>query len=606
MINWDSPKINFVRGKIDMIKRIGLALVYTISIPIIGFLVSHWILSDVNSELEGTAKIEELCQLTKILSDPNLVPICKEVNEIVLLQDASIWSGGVAVGLILLYALLSIIAGKNRILNAAIFPILIPISMLIIAGLVLLQGGILTYAAWIGESYAIGRVHFFLIGGIGLGALVGAFSLIKGLFSIKSSIEQTVFAQSVTEKEQPKVWRFVRELASSLEATQPDNIIVGLEPTFYATAAKTKLVGSGDTLEGETLFLSLPLMRLFNLEELKAVIGHELGHFRGKDTVYTLKFAPVYAGLAKSIDSLSDEEGGLSSLAKIPAISMLSVMHELFSINERKISRDREFEADKAGVSVASIEDLATALGKVSIYSHLWSNIRDNNVDRLNKGKVTSNLSLVFEDSAKYDISHRGIDDVLGEILQTRVSHPTDTHPTIIERYNKIGYPEDSLTADKLIGVGGASAELFEDAPKIEEELSLTEHRFMVSLGLVTEPDDEADEDNDYFMRAIYSLASSMVGADGKIEQEEIQVAEGIGERLISDFDPVDFRAFVNNLDDIPDFRELVTTMKDALNDSGKKAIYDYLKEIAYADDELADEEKELLVFVRETWELEV
>jgi hypothetical protein len=34
--------------------------------------------------------------------------------------------------------------------------------------------------------------------------------------------------------------------------------------------------------------------------------------------------------------------------------------------------------------------------------------------------------------------------------------------------------------------------------------------------------------------------------------------------------------------------------------------IYDYLKDIAYADGELADEEKELLVYTREEWALEV
>lgn len=589
-----------------LVKRLVLALVFTLAIPVVGFLISNWILGDYNKELNAEYTVQQVCSLSQAYADPQIRPLCEEVNKIVLLHDASIWSGVVSIGLIVLYFLMTVLAGKNRRINAFIFPKLIPISIIVIAGLILVEGATLTYAAWIGESYAIGRVHFFIIGAIGLGALISAVKLISALFSIKSSIEQTAFAKSVSENEEPKIWEFVRNIASNLGANQPDNIVVGLEPTFYATAAKTKLVGRDENLMGETLFLSLPLMRLFDKEELKAVIGHELGHFRGEDTVYTLKFAPVYAGLAKSIESLSDNDGGSSSLAKIPAISMLSLMLELFSMNERKISRDREFEADKAGVSVSSNEALATSLGKVSIYSHLWSKLRDNNVERLNRGKVTLNLSLLFEDSAKYDISHRGIDDVVGTILQTRVSHPTDTHPTISERYQNIGYSEDELTADKLISVGGASSELFENAQKMEEELTILEHRFMVALGLVTEPDEEANEDDDSFLRAIYSLAAAMVGADGKIEQDEIQVAESIGQRLIADFDPVDFRALVNNLDQIPDFRELISAMKDMLNDNWKKTIYEYLKEIAYADNELAEEEKQLLVFVRESWGLEV
>ena len=61
-------------------------------------------------------------------------------------------------------------------------------------------------------------------------------------------------------------------------------------------------------------------MKLFNNEELDAVVGHELGHFKAKDTNYSTKFAPVYANLGKSIDNLSNTISGASALAKLPAI----------------------------------------------------------------------------------------------------------------------------------------------------------------------------------------------------------------------------------------------------------------------------------------------
>ena len=87
--------------------------------------------------------------------------------------------------------------------------------------------------------------------------------------------------------------------ALSINLLNLGNIVVGIEPNFYATAAD--VVGCGDTtLKGETLYLSLSLMRLFNKSELKAVIGHELGHFSAKDTEYSSKFAPVYRGLGNA------------------------------------------------------------------------------------------------------------------------------------------------------------------------------------------------------------------------------------------------------------------------------------------------------------------
>jgi Zn-dependent protease with chaperone function len=60
---------------------------------------------------------------------------------------------------------------------------------------------------------------------------------------------------------------------------------------------------------------------------LTAVIALELAHFRGDDTVYSLKFAPVYRGLGAALEVIDcHEEEGASGLAKLPALAILSVM----------------------------------------------------------------------------------------------------------------------------------------------------------------------------------------------------------------------------------------------------------------------------------------
>ena len=57
-------------------------------------------------------------------------------------------------------------------------------------------------------------------------------------------------------------------------------------------------------------------------------------------------------------------------------------MMQIFSINERRISREREFEADKAAISVSSSDVFAMALGKVSVYSVLWDILKQNNIKK--------------------------------------------------------------------------------------------------------------------------------------------------------------------------------------------------------------------------------
>ena len=70
--------------------------------------------------------------------------------------------------------------------------------------------------------------------------------------------------------------------------------------------------------------------------------------------------------------------------------------------------------------------------------------------------------------------------------------------------------------------------------------------------------------------------------------------------------DQVEFRSCCNSLDELPAFKDVIEILDPALNVDQKDAIYGYLKKIALADGELADDEKELLIHARQQWELEV
>ncbi len=150
--------------------------------------------------------------------------------------------------------------------------------------------------------------------GIGIGALFGCYQLLKsglGLFKLSPlRLRGSLLARS----DNSKIYHQVEQLASRLGAQAPDNIVVGLEPNFFVTSSAVELIGEkSGILEGKTLFISLSLMRILGIDELIAVIGHELGHFRGLDTEYSLKFAPVYSRLSSALKAMSSNDEGASA-----------------------------------------------------------------------------------------------------------------------------------------------------------------------------------------------------------------------------------------------------------------------------------------------------
>lgn len=105
-------------------------------------------------------------------------------------------------------------------------------------------------------------------------------------------------------------------------------------------------------------------------------------------------------------------------------------------------------------------------------------------------------------------------------------------------------------------------------------------------------------------VRIGYSLAASMIAADRKVEPSEVATAAEIGAEIFADFDKAEFNAVVANHRELPEPAELATLLSGVLTDDGKDAVYGFLLAIASADDDLAQEERELLDVVAENMKL--
>ena len=244
-----------------------------------------------------------------------------------------------------------------------------------------------------------------------------------------------ILGRAVSAEAAPGLWRLLDGLAARLGALRPDNVVVGLTGGFFVTSG-AKLLRPGDVaLDGRRLYLPLPSLRLLRADELAAIIGHELAHFSGSDTEYSLRFLPIYAGVERSLDAVvaagTTSVGSLSLLTR-PALRLGVFAMERFHHTVRHWSRLREFAADAAGASVTTTDAAGRALLRTAAV----------------EGRIDETLDAAFQapESAPADlvaaaVAHaaaKGLDDPAAR-LEQRQPHPTDTHPPTHQRLAALG-----------------------------------------------------------------------------------------------------------------------------------------------------------------------
>ena len=96
----------------------------------------------------------------------------------------------------------------------------------------------------------------------------------------------------------------------------------------------------------------------------------------------------------------------------------------------------------------------------------------------------------------------------------------------------------------------------------------------------------------DSFLNIVYGLAAAMVVADGQVAQSEIDMAEKLGARLISNFDNQAFLKVVKGHKQLPRFNDMVDAVAPLLPLEAKAEIFDYLQAIATSDGQISPDER--------------
>jgi heat shock protein HtpX len=217
-------------------------------------------------------------------------------------------------------------------------------------------------AALTGLLVAVGG----LIGGTG-GAIVflifaGVMNFFAFWFSDRVALAMAG-AREVTEAEAPRLYQIVREVARASGMPMPRVYIVeNASPNAFATGRDPKHA---------VVAVTTGILRLLDERELRAVIGHEMGHVKNRD-ILTSSIVATIAGAISMIAQVlmwsSILGGGDRDRNPFVALLVILIAPIAATLLQLGISRSREYAADETGARVTRDPlALASALEKLKM-----------------------------------------------------------------------------------------------------------------------------------------------------------------------------------------------------------------------------------------------
>jgi Zn-dependent protease with chaperone function len=365
-----------------------------------------------------------------------------------------------------LIALAARLATTNPIRLAEIFRPVLVTTILEALILIAMDGILVIVTVWFGEPALTDARHPYFAFAAAIVVAVAAWHIASGVIRTGRAAEP-VFGDAASRAEAPRLWSTVDDVAATVGTESPDNMVLGLSPQMFVT--KADVLARKSLISGRTMFLSLPFMHALTVAELRAVVGHELGHFSGGDLEVSTRFYPIYRRASHALQVII----GASRATIIATITLLSAYGVLrffmvsFASVERSMARDRELAADQVGARIAGDEALATALVKIAELSPIHIRLLRSLPGEARGGRSVGSLADEFAEpwqTSTQKVQPQDLDTV-------EIAHPTDTHPPLSARLRALGTTSADVLAGDLDPHADRSIDLIDDAPARERAL---------------------------------------------------------------------------------------------------------------------------------------
>nr|WP_052478922.1 M48 family metallopeptidase [Kibdelosporangium sp. MJ126-NF4]CEL21239.1 hypothetical protein [Kibdelosporangium sp. MJ126-NF4]CTQ96194.1 hypothetical protein [Kibdelosporangium sp. MJ126-NF4] len=318
-------------------------------------------------------------------------------------------------------------------LRAATSVVLLVGFFVLMIGLTVGLAGLAIYALATGR---LAGIKLVAVAGVAIFAIGGA---LYKVLKLRSEPHGAV----ITRAEQPALWQAIDELAVIANTRGPDEI--RLVPEVNASVWEdSRLLGL--RTGRRYMEIGLPLLAGMTIGELRAVLGHELGHYSHGHTKYAAVTYRASMTMAHTVDRL---EGALGWLFRM--------YMKLYFLVARSANRAQELQADVLAVRAAGRTAARTALGKIPAMDLAWTHYNREYVGMVPHAGRTPQLLMGFHAYLTDDTRRRQLAEVQGEMLDAEPASKYDSHPPVrvriatIDRMTEPDRPADTRPAWALL-----------------------------------------------------------------------------------------------------------------------------------------------------------
>ncbi len=279
---------------------------------------------------------------------------------------------------------------------------------LIVYILLLFLAIVLTILSVVGGFYIVAAKPMAITLGLGIGLASLGFFILAFLFKFifkKHKIDRSHLTE-ITEKTEPKLFKFISDIVEEVETDFPKKIYLSTDvnaSVFYDSSFWSMFFPIKKNLQ-----IGLGLVNTITEQEFKAIMAHEFGHFSQKSMkvgsyVYNVNqviFNMLYDN--ESFDKMIQKWANISGYFSIFVVIAVKIiggiqwilkkMYDFININYLALSREMEFHADEVAANVAGFLPLKESLLRMDLADHSYNSVINFYENKLSENIKSENL----------------------------------------------------------------------------------------------------------------------------------------------------------------------------------------------------------------------